>query len=128
MKDRENNQPNGVSLPPAWCGSICRNAMNEVCVEHCAPKRDCSGFDPKTNLKLADMPRFPRTEAMSREERFTVVTVYLSKIVDHLTGTEDETITPVIRRPLAPIVAKPNVVAEVTANIQGVVANETEEK
>ena len=128
MKDRESNQPQQVHLPPPWCSSICRNALNEVCVEHCVVKRDCSGFEPKPNLKLADMPRFPRTDGMSREERFTAVTVYLSKIVDHLTGIEDETITPIIRRPLQPVVAKSNVIAEVTASIQEVVANETEEK
>jgi len=79
-----------VHLPPAWCGAICRNAMNEVCVENCAVKRDCSGFDPKPNLNLSDMPRFPKTEGMTREEKFTSVTIYLSKVVDHLQGNENE--------------------------------------
>ena len=66
--------------------------MNEVCVEHCAIKRDCSGFDPKPNLKLADMPRFPLQESadMTREEKFTSVTVYLAKVVDHLSGVEED--------------------------------------
>jgi hypothetical protein len=79
-----------IHLPPAWCSAICRNAMSEACIEQCAIKRDCSGFDPKPNLKLADMPRFPTTEKMSREEKFTSVTIYLSKVVDHLQGVENE--------------------------------------
>ena len=86
-------------MPPPWCGSICRNAMNEVCIEHCAIKRDCSGFEPKPNLKLIDMPRFPETKDMTREERFASVTIYLAKVVDHLQGVENEPTYATIRRP-----------------------------
>jgi len=64
--------------------------MNEVCVEHCAIKRDCSAFEPVPNLKLSDMPRFPQTDEMTKEEKFTSVTIYLAKVVDHLQGVEDE--------------------------------------
>ena len=88
-------------LPPAWCGSICRNAMSEVCIEDCATERDCSGFDPRPNLKLEDMPRFPLkgSAIMTKEEKFTSVTVYLAKVVDHLKGVDDEPIyPPIIRR------------------------------
>jgi hypothetical protein len=101
MKDRENNHSEGVQSPPLWCSAICRNAMNEVCVEHCAIKRDCSAFEPKPNLTLGDMPRFPLKESgnMTREERFTSVTIYLSKVIDHLQGNEDEhTVYPPLRR------------------------------
>lgn len=73
--------------------------MNEVCIERCALRRDCSTFEPKENLKLIDMPKFPETSDMSREERFTSVTIYLAKVVDHLQGVEDERNTFVIRRP-----------------------------
>ena len=65
--------------------------MNEVCVENCAIKRDCSAFEEKPNLKLSDMPHFPLKESagMTKEERFTSVTIYLAKVVDHLQGKED---------------------------------------
>src|SRR5687767_10256326 len=90
MKERKSSQEEVVHyMPPAWCSGICRNAMNEVCVEHCAVKRDCSAFEPKPSLTLSDMPRFPKTERMTKEEKFTSVTVYLAKIVDHLQGIED---------------------------------------
>src|SRR5688572_26588009 len=81
-----------IQLPPSWCGAICRNAMNEVCIEHCAITRDCSAIDPKTNLKLGDLPRFPLEVSgnMTKEEKFTSVTVYLAKVVDHLNGVNDE--------------------------------------
>ena len=73
--------------------------MNEVCVENCAIKRNCSAFEPKPNLKIEDMPRFPKTEGMTREEKFTSVTIYLAKVVDHLQGVENEPIYAPIRRP-----------------------------
>ena len=75
-------------MPPAWCSGICRNAMNEICIEACALKRDCSGFEPKPNIGLDDLPRFPLQESleMTKEEKFTSVTVYLSAVVDELKG------------------------------------------
>ena len=59
-------------------------------MEECAVKRDCSAFEQKPNLKLGDMPRYPETKDMTREEKFTSVTIYLSKVVDHLQGVNDE--------------------------------------
>jgi len=79
-----------IQLPPSWCRAICRNAMNEICVESCALKRDCSAFEPKPNLNLEDMPRFPDTAGMSKEEKFTSVTIYLAKVVDNLQGVQNE--------------------------------------
>jgi len=84
-------------LPPIWCSQICRNAMNEACLEGCAVKRDCSEFQVRKDLKLEDMPRFPNTASMTKEERFTSVTVYLAKIVDHLQGVPDEYLYPIAR-------------------------------
>lgn len=91
---------NVVVLPPAWCGAICRNAMTDVCVSHCALKRDASALSIKPDLKLEDMPRFPleETKTMTREEKFASVTIYLAKVVDHLKGIEDEHATLFIRR------------------------------
>jgi len=89
-----------IALPPSWCSQICRNALNEVCVENCAAKRDCSGFEEKPNLKLVDMPRFPKTEGMSREEKFTSVTVYLAKVVEHLQEKDVEPICFPAPRPM----------------------------
>jgi len=65
--------------------------MNEICVENCAIKRDTSAFEPKPNLKLEDMPRFPlnQSTSMTKEEKFTAVTIYLAKVVDHLNGNQE---------------------------------------
>ena len=79
-----------ISLPPTWCAPLCRNSMNDVCVEGCAVKRDCSYFRLKKGINLVDMPRFPIQDIseMTKEEKFTSVAVYISKIVDHLQGAE----------------------------------------
>jgi hypothetical protein len=87
-----------LQLPPIWCSQICRNAMNEACLEDCAIKRDCSQFVVKHDLKLTDMPRFPDTAGMTKEEKFTSVTVYLAKIVEHLQGVQDDYLCPVRRQ------------------------------
>ena len=111
-------------MPPVWCSSICRNAMNEVCIENCAIERDCSAFEPKPNLKLVDLPRFPLKESanMTKEERFTAVTIYLSMIVDHLQGNDDEPkIYPPVR---ADVYDSRNSVLSNTVKIQDVLANE----
>jgi hypothetical protein len=50
-------------------------------------------------MTLDELPRFPKTEGMTREGKFTSVASYLSKVVDHLQGVEDEHRTFVIRRP-----------------------------
>ena len=99
MKENGKNQSQEFRLPPAWCSLLCRNAMNQVCVESCATKRDCSAFEIKPDLKLEDMPRFPlgQSAKMTKEERFTSVTVYLAKVVDHLQGVQDE--PRIIKRP-----------------------------
>jgi hypothetical protein len=75
---------------PVWCSAICRNAYNEKCVEECSVNRDCSYFEEKPNLNLSNMPSFPVSESaeMTKEEKFTSVTIYLSKVVDHLQGRE----------------------------------------
>jgi hypothetical protein len=75
-----------IKLPPTWCSLICKNAMLDVCVEHCAVKRDTSEFELKPGLTLSDMPRFPDTKGMTGSEKFTVMTVYLSAIVDQMQG------------------------------------------
>jgi len=72
--------------------------MNEACVENCAIKRDCSQFMTKSDLRLIDMPRFPDTAGMTKEEKFTSVTIYLAKVVDHLQGVPDEYLYPVRRQ------------------------------
>ena len=90
MKDREQNQSEALQLPPIWCSGLCRNAMNEICIENCAVNRNCSAFEPRSDLNLSNMPPFPLKESatMTKEEKFTSVTIYLAKVVDHLQGRE----------------------------------------
>jgi hypothetical protein len=88
QRNRPQSDMKEIILPPVWCASICRNATNDICVEHCAIKRDCSGFEPK-DFNFTDMPRFPRTNGKTKEEKFAIVAIYLAKVVDYLKGVED---------------------------------------
>ena len=101
MKENDRSQTQGLRLPPTWCASLCRNAMTERCIEECAVKRDCSGFELKPGINLIDMPRFPIDQIgeMTREEKFVSVAVYIAKTVDHLKGIQDEPKYPPLRRP-----------------------------
>lgn len=81
-----------IKLPPTWCSSICRNSMNEVCVEDCAIKRDAEWFEVK-EIALEDMPRFPLKDFtngdMTPKERQVCAGVYLAKVVDKMQGVTD---------------------------------------
>jgi hypothetical protein len=74
--------------------------MNERCIEDCAVRRDCSGFEMKPGVSLIDIPRFPidAIGEMTREEKFTSVAVYIAKTVDYLKGVQDEPNYPPLRR------------------------------
>ena len=65
--------------------------MNDVCIEECVVKRDASRFEMKPGLKLQDLPPYPVNdiEDMTKAEKFKSVVIYLSKVIDHLTGVDD---------------------------------------
>ena len=93
-----------VQMPPTWCSPICKNSMNQVCVEDCALKRDESQFEIKPGLKLQDLPPYPvnDTEEMTKAEKFKSVVIYLSKVIDHLMEDDGEDLYyPASRRILA---------------------------
>ena len=89
----KNMERKEIKYPAAWCSRICRNSMNETCVEHCTVKRDCSSFIPKPHIELEDMALFPLKEwsGMTKGEKGTSIAIYVSKIVEHLKGGENGT-------------------------------------
>jgi len=66
--------------------------MKDVCVEGCAVYRDCSWLELKPWYRLENYSRFPIDECdeMSKEEKYRSVVVYLTAVIDHLTGAENE--------------------------------------
>jgi hypothetical protein len=83
----------GYRLPPAWCSQICENAMNELCIEKCAPNRSTTQFILKKDVNLSALPPFPFREwqeEMNPAERKTAAGLYLLKIVDYLQGREND--------------------------------------
>src|SRR5688572_30301367 len=73
-------------LPSPACASICSNAMNEVCIEECSPKRDCSSFELREDLDLPTMPSYPETRNLTWKERFVIQEAYLKKAIDFIQG------------------------------------------
>jgi hypothetical protein len=60
--------------------------MNEVCIEGCAPKRDCSSFELRPDLELPTMPQYPETDGLTWKERFVIEEAYLKKTIDFIQG------------------------------------------
>lgn len=80
-----------LGVPPAWCSKACRNSLTEVCMEHCAIKRDGSWFDPRDDIEIMDLPRFPLKEfvqEMGPKERTLAIGLYTSLMVDQAQGRE----------------------------------------
>jgi hypothetical protein len=58
-----------LQLPPPACAVLCKNAMNEICIEECTPKRDMSSFE-QNDLTLPEMPQYPDTTKLTWEEAY----------------------------------------------------------
>ena len=73
-------------MPPTRCSPICKNSMNDMCIEDYSIKRDASWFEMKPGLKLQYLPSYPvnDTEDMTKDEKFKSVVIYRCKAIDHL--------------------------------------------
>jgi len=47
---------NEINMQPSSASGICRNRLNEVCVEECAPSRKYKYFNPNMDISIHDMP------------------------------------------------------------------------
>ena len=90
-----------LNRPPAWCSAICRNVLNDVCVENCAVYKNCSHFELKKGITILDFPRVSIEDfkRMTRHEKATYLFVSMSAITDHLKGVTNEPNYPPIVRP-----------------------------
>lgn len=80
-------------LPKYQICRVCRNNLNQGCVEQCMPKDDLSWFEFKSGTNLEDLPPLSMMEyskEMSNNVKKVILGVYISKIVDHLQGRRDE--------------------------------------
>ena len=87
MYHKQKTKIKGYKLPPVWCAQICGNSMNELCIMECAPKRNAMHFEPKTGLRLADLPYFPEHDwnnNMTGIERQVCAGFYLARAIDYL--------------------------------------------
>jgi hypothetical protein len=79
-----------LRLPDPDCGSICSNALTDRCVEDCSLEGECRLLELKKNLKLADMPKYPKMENKTWQARARLRDAYMEKIVSHLQGESNE--------------------------------------
>lgn len=78
-----------MAFPPAWCSRACKNALSDKCLEGCAIRRDGSWFDPRQDVAIADLPRFPLrafVEDMGPKERTLAIGLYTALIADQAQG------------------------------------------
>jgi hypothetical protein len=76
-------------LPPSWCGNICLNSGETVCVYDCAAERKARFFLPDPDLKLEHIAPFPVHDWQinsSPKERQVMAGLYLAKLVEAVTG------------------------------------------
>lgn len=68
---------------------MCRNRLNQGCIEQCIMADNYKWFTPQKDINLSLMPAFPLEEfilKMPNEVRKIVLALYITKIVDHLQG------------------------------------------
>jgi len=90
---RRMTERNEIALPPAWCSKICKNALNEACIEFgCAFKRDCSQFELKEGTTLVDLPQITTEDFknMTPQERTVVVWTHLNTMKEFLLGGQND--------------------------------------
>src|SRR5687768_9428728 len=92
MPEREHhNDPVTNAYPPAWCSRACKNALSDKCMEGCAVKRDGSWFDPRPDVIIVDLPRFPLkefVEVMGAKERTLAIGLYTALMADQAQGRQ----------------------------------------
>jgi hypothetical protein len=66
-------------LPIPACAAICRNSMNGICIEKCAPERECANFELREDIGLLEMPGYPDTSQLTWKERFVIEEAYTKK-------------------------------------------------
>ena len=84
------NEFTELIMPPFSTCALCRQRMNEVCLEKCAPAKDYSHFELR-QINLEDMPALSPEEVNGMPPKVAriVLTVYVVKIVSALQGKEE---------------------------------------
>ena len=77
-------------MPPSRACGICRNRMNEVCIEKCAPAGEYCEFDPNMNTPLNMLPDLSIDEyrELNGKMKGEWLFIQLKKIVEAHNGDE----------------------------------------
>jgi hypothetical protein len=75
-----------LELPDPICGAICRNSMNDRCIEKCAPEGGMKQFELREDITLPEMPAYEIRDDLLWEARFRLYEAYLKKTIDFIQG------------------------------------------
>lgn len=90
-----------INLPDPACASICKNSMNDVCIEKCAPQGEMEHLEVRGELTIESMPRYQPREDLKWKARFRLQDAYTEKAVDFIQGHHQQEVphgNPVLRR------------------------------
>ena len=90
-------------IPPRWCADICVNSGRPGCVYDCAEERQGRFFVPDPDLTLEDIAPFPIHDWQinsSPKERQAIAGLYLSKLVEAVTGVPQDAELDLLRKEL----------------------------
>ena len=78
-----------IIMPPSRACGICRNRMNELCIEECALKKDYRFFDPNMEMPLELFPDLTMEEYRQLNGRMKGewIFVELKKMTEVQNGT-----------------------------------------
>jgi hypothetical protein len=81
-----------LNLPPSRACGICRNRMNQSCVEECAPEEDYRYFEPDLDRPIDTLPKLTFQEYLELpgSMKGKWLFVQLTKLQEALDGTTIE--------------------------------------
>lgn len=94
------NQEREINMPPSRACGICRNRMNEVCLEECAPDGDYEHFDPNMNRPTETFPNLSLEEYrhLTGKMKGEWLFIQQTKILEAINGEPRHTYYPRSRR------------------------------
>ena len=75
----------GYTFPPPACAALCRNAMNEVCIEDCAPEGQGKFFERDRKVTILDVST-EATDHLHPKLQFKIVKAKQDILIEHLQG------------------------------------------
>lgn len=85
-----------ICLPPSRACGICRNRMNEVCLENCAPEKKYGSFEPDMTRPLDKLPTLTFKEYLELPGAMKGRWLFIqqTKLIEFMKGEDNGRIPP----------------------------------